>query len=50
LIPLGCSAEHSAIFLKAVQILVGYDVHRNPKMAEGLCFCCLKMRKKEAEL
>lgn len=28
--------EHAAIFLKAVQILVSYDIHRNPKMAEGL--------------
>jgi hypothetical protein len=44
------SAEHAAIFLKTVQILVDYDIHRNPKMAEGLASAVLKVRKKEAEL
>jgi len=29
------SAKHAAIFLKSVQILVGYDIHRNPKMTGG---------------
>lgn len=44
------SAEHAAIFLKSVQISASYDIHRNPKMIGGLGFCCLKVRKKEAEL